>query len=301
MPCGADDRLRASADTDPHRKRSEFRVRHHILVAERCAGLALPGDGPALDELSEEAGLLLEELLVVGKVVTEERERVDAGASSKDDLCPPAGDGVERGVALKHPDGIVRAQDRDGRPEMDAGGARRDRAEHHVAGRQRKVIGVVFANPKEVHADLVGQDPLLDEVPDGLRVREGAVVLVVRDIAEGVEAKAQWERSGSNTGLRSRHVECPLCGLSLSEPVLAYAAAARTASSNSVRCNATPKTGPPGSSRRPALRRSNRTASYPMRSMSSATTSTAPGLSPATPSARRSGEPRGRRSSASSW
>src|SRR2546430_1696966 len=120
MACGADDRLRVFADTDPHRKRSEFRVRHHILVVERRAGLALPGDRPALDELSEEAGLLLEELLVVGKVVAEEKERVDTGASSKNDLCPPSGDGVERRVTLKHANRIVRAQYRDSRPEMNA-------------------------------------------------------------------------------------------------------------------------------------------------------------------------------------
>src|SRR5258708_9226094 len=207
MACSADNRLRASANTDPHRKRSEFRVRHNILVAERCAGLALPGDGPALDELSEEAGLLLEELLVVGKVVTEERERVDAGASSKDDLCPPAGDGVERGVALKRPHRIGRTQYRDGRPEMDAEGARSDRAEHHVAGRQREVIGVVFANPEEIHADLVGKDPLFDDVPDGLSVREWAVILVVRDIAEGVEAEGQWELHECSTRRCCGHVD----------------------------------------------------------------------------------------------
>src|SRR5712692_7715109 len=193
MACGAHDRLRASADTDPHRKRSEFTVRHNILVVKRRAGLALPGDGPALDERREEAGLLLEELLVVGKIVAEERERVDAGAASKDDLGPSTGDGVERGVALKHPDGIVRAQYRDGRPEMDAGGARSDRAEHHVAGRQREVIGMVFANPEEIHTDLVGKHPLFDEVADGLSVRDWAVILVVRDIAEGVEAEGKWE------------------------------------------------------------------------------------------------------------
>src|ERR1700693_911485 len=101
MACGADDRLRASADTERPRNRPESSVRPLVLVVDRRAGLPLRADGPALDELSEEAGLLLEELLVVGKVVAEERERVDAGASSKDDLCPTAGDGVERGVALK--------------------------------------------------------------------------------------------------------------------------------------------------------------------------------------------------------
>src|ERR1700730_5999678 len=120
MARGADDRLRASADTDPHRKWSEFSVRHNILVVERRTGLALPGDGPALDDLSEKAGLLLEEFFVVGKVVAEEWERVNAGASSKDDLCPPAGDGVERGVALKHPHGTVRAEAGEWDPAGDA-------------------------------------------------------------------------------------------------------------------------------------------------------------------------------------
>jgi len=79
---------------------------------------------------------------------------------------------------------------------MDAGGTRSDGAEHHVAGRERKVIGVVFANPKEIQGNLVRKDPLLDEIPDSLRVRERAVILVVRDIAEGVEAKGEWELHG---------------------------------------------------------------------------------------------------------
>jgi hypothetical protein len=51
---------------------------------------------------------------------------------------------------------------------VDAGRARGDRAEHHVGGRQREVIGVVFTDPEEVHADLVGKDPLFDDIPDRL-------------------------------------------------------------------------------------------------------------------------------------
>jgi len=114
----------------------------------------------------------------------------DWGASaSEDDFCPTAGDGVERGVALKHPNGLVRAQYGDCRPEADAGRARGDRAEHHVGGRQREVIGVVFTDPEEVHADLVGKDTLFDDIPDRLGMGEWAVVIVVGDIAEGVEAE----------------------------------------------------------------------------------------------------------------
>jgi hypothetical protein len=85
-------------------------VRHDIVVIERRAGLTVPVDRPALEEFGEEIGLLLEELLVVGEVVAEERERFDAGASPEDDLGAAGGDRVERGVALKYADGIVRAQ-----------------------------------------------------------------------------------------------------------------------------------------------------------------------------------------------
>jgi hypothetical protein len=168
-------------------------VRHDILVEERGAGLALPGDRSPLHELGKEVGLLLEEVLVVRKVIAEERERVDAGAPSENDFCPAAGDGVERREALEHPDGIVGAQYRDGRPDADAGRARGDGGEHDVGGRQREVIGVVFTDPEEVHAHLVGKDTLLDNVADRLGVGEGAVVIVVGDIAEGVEAEDERE------------------------------------------------------------------------------------------------------------
>jgi hypothetical protein len=68
-----------------------------------------------------------------------------------------------------------------------------DGREHHVGGRQREIVGVVLADPEEVHADLVCQDPLLYEIPDRLRVGERAIVIVVRDIAERVEAEEERE------------------------------------------------------------------------------------------------------------
>src|SRR5260370_1546257 len=93
---------------------------------------------------------------------------------------------------------------------MDAGGARSDRADDHRRGRQQKVIGVVLANPEEIHADLVGKDPLFDDVPDCLSVREWAVILVVRDIAEGVEAEGKWELHGCSTRRCCCHVDALL-------------------------------------------------------------------------------------------
>jgi hypothetical protein len=164
-------------------------VRHDVLVVEGGARLALPGDRSALDQFREEVGLLFEEVLVIGKVVTEQRERLGAGTSPEDDFRTTVRDCVERGVALKHPHGIVRAQYRHCRPDADSGRSRGDRAEHHVGGRQWEIIGVVFTDPEEVHPDLVAKDTLFDEVPDRLGMREWTIVIVVRDIAEGVEAE----------------------------------------------------------------------------------------------------------------
>ena len=170
------------------------------------AGLALPGDRSALEQLGEEVRLLFEEVLVVGQVVAEQRERLDAGASPEDDLCPATGDGVERGVALEHPDRVVRAQHGDGRAEADAVRPRGDRGEHHVGGRHREVVGVVFADAEEVHADLVGEDALLDDVADRLGMRQRAAVRVAAEVAEGVEAEDEREPCLACGLLRHRKV-----------------------------------------------------------------------------------------------
>jgi hypothetical protein len=103
---------------------------------------------------------------------------------------------------------------------VDAGGTRGDRAEYDVAGRQREVVGVVFADPEEVHADLLGMDALFDEVPDRLGMGQRAIVIVVGDIAEGVQAEDKRERRtfarGFSYGIRG-HVWSlclvALCGL----------------------------------------------------------------------------------------
>jgi len=95
---------------------------------------------------------------------------------------------------LKDADGVVRAQDDDCRPEVYASRAGRDRREYDIAGRYREKGGVVLADSEEADADLVGEDSLLDDVSDRLRVRERTVVFIVGDVAEGVEPKDEWKR-----------------------------------------------------------------------------------------------------------
>src|SRR6185312_13751328 len=129
-PGGADHRLRVAAHADPRRERPRLQVRYDVLAQQRRAGLALPGHRPALEQFGEQRGLLVEEILVVGQVVAEQRERLDARPAPEGDLGPAAGDRVRGGVALEHPDRVVRAQHGDGGAEPDLLGPDRDRGRY---------------------------------------------------------------------------------------------------------------------------------------------------------------------------
>jgi hypothetical protein len=63
-------------------------------------------------ERSETIELLLEEALVVGEVVAEQRERLHKRTPPEDDFRPSAGHGIEGGEALVDPDRVVGAEDR---------------------------------------------------------------------------------------------------------------------------------------------------------------------------------------------
>src|SRR6266704_1642005 len=223
---GADHGLRVAADADPGRERAGFGMRHHVLVQQGCAGLALPGDRPALEEFGEQRGFLLEEFLIIGEVVAEQRERFNAGSAAEDDFGPATRDRVQRGVPLEHPDRIVGTQHRDGGAETDPFGPGRDRGEYHVTGRHREVLRVMLADPEEVHAGLFGEEALFDYVADRLGVRQRSAIRVAVPVAEGVEPET-------------------VCHARL-------LASSLTARSNSGSVSTAPNTGPPGCSARPA-------------------------------------------------
>ncbi len=171
-----------------------FGVRHDILVGQRGTGLSLPGHGAAFQQFGEQIGLLFEEFFIVAEVVAEQWKRVDARSAPEDDLGAAAGDGIESRIALEHPHRIVGAENRNGRPKPDLLGACRDRPEHHIGGRERKVIGVMLPDAEVVDSHRVGEDPLFHDVADGLCVRERVTFGVGCHIAEGVET--QNEREG---------------------------------------------------------------------------------------------------------
>jgi len=84
---------------------------------------------------------------------------------------------------------------------VDAVAAGGDRGEDHISCRQGEVVGVVLTDAEEIHAYLLGKYTLFDEVPDRLGMREWAVVSIVGDIAEGVEAEYEREVRGFAWGI----------------------------------------------------------------------------------------------------
>ena len=165
-----------------------------VLVVERSAGGALPADRAALHQFGEQVGLLFEQALVVGEVVAEERERLDAGAAAEDHLGPAARDRVQGRVALKNAHRIVGAEHDHRRAEMDSLRPGGDRGEHDIAGGHRKVAGVMLSDPEEVDLDPVCEDALLDDAADRFRVCERPSVTAPDQVAEGVEAENERER-----------------------------------------------------------------------------------------------------------
>src|ERR1700687_5004273 len=88
--------------------------RTEVLVRERGAELARPGDGLGPQQAHEQVELLFEDLLVVVEVVSEERERLDQRAASGDQLRSAVRHRIEGGELGVHANGALRAQDGDG-------------------------------------------------------------------------------------------------------------------------------------------------------------------------------------------
>ncbi len=87
---GARDGLGRPADRDPDRQRILDRARPHAGVLERRAQPARPGDGGRLSNREQQLQLLGKQLVVVVKVVTEQRERLDKRPPAGHDLGAPA-------------------------------------------------------------------------------------------------------------------------------------------------------------------------------------------------------------------
>ncbi len=101
MAAGAHHARRRAADGDPDGELGLNRARVDAGVDKGGPMPALPGDPLVAVEVQEQVELLLEQLVVVGEVEAEKRERLGVGAAPGGDLGPSSGDEVDGGEVLE--------------------------------------------------------------------------------------------------------------------------------------------------------------------------------------------------------
>jgi hypothetical protein len=82
----------------------------------------------------------------------------------------------------------------------------------------------MLADAEEIDADLVRKNPLIDDVPDHLRVRQKFAVRSARYVAEGVEA--EFESLG-HAKIRSNRIRVPFQETNMRDAGLGNGEAAR--------------------------------------------------------------------------
>jgi hypothetical protein len=140
----ADDGFGAAADADPSLERPALDRGKDALLRQRRPRAALPGHRLA----PERFDLVLEQRLVLRKVVAEQRKRLDERAAPQRHLGAPVRGGVERRETLEHADRIVRGEHGDGGAEADAVAAPGDRREHDLRRRDGEIGPMVLADAK---------------------------------------------------------------------------------------------------------------------------------------------------------
>lgn len=160
-------------------------------VVEALRELSGPGLPTAVDQLGQHGHLLLEEGLVVGQVVAEEREGLDERPAPGDDLGATVAQRVEGGEALEDAHRVVGGEHGDRGGELQPRGAGGDARQEHVGGGDGEVLTVVLPDADRVQPHLVGQDGLVDDVADHHIVGQERAVRAGGDIAEGVDAELE--------------------------------------------------------------------------------------------------------------
>ena len=126
-------------------------------LLQRLPEAASPGDILAVADVQQQAEFLREQYVIIGRVVAEQRERLDERAASGDDFGPAAADHVQAGEVLIHPDRISHPEQSGRAGDPDPRGPGRGCCQDHGRSRGEEIGTVVLAEREDIQAQLVGQ------------------------------------------------------------------------------------------------------------------------------------------------
>jgi hypothetical protein len=131
----------------------------------------VPGYGLIFAEIQQQLKLLGEELVVIGKGVTEQRKRLGKRAPADHQLGTPARHQIERHEVLEHPYWIGRAEHDNGTGQLDRFRASGDGCKNDLWSRSRHVRTVMFAYSIDLQTEVVGELGLGNHLPQSLTWR----------------------------------------------------------------------------------------------------------------------------------
>ena len=164
-------------------------------------GVCRTSDSHGLAELKEQLELFGKELVVIGEVVAEERERLDERAAPGHDLRASAREQVESGELLEYSHRVVGAEDRDGAGDSDSLGAHGRGSKYDRRRRYEEVGTVVLADAEHVEPHLLCEPDLLQQIAHPLLGADRLTGLRIgAQLRERVDAELHPAQSASASG-----------------------------------------------------------------------------------------------------
>ena len=139
---------------DPGRARERTRQAGDRI--ERAAELALPGDVLLAPQPAQQLVLLRQLVPLLTEFDAEHRELAQLVALADHQLEAPAGELVDGGVVLGHPQRVEDGQHADPGLDPHPAGRRRDRAKNHGHPRRQERPGVPLAQGDRVEPEFLG-------------------------------------------------------------------------------------------------------------------------------------------------
>ena len=147
---GSFDAALRTAGPDPDRQAALRGARRNRGVVQAGTKSALPGDPFGGVKLHQQLEFFLEQLVIVGQVVTEQRKGLREYAASCNDLGAAVGDEVQCGKVFEHRNRIGCAQDGDRARQADPLCYCGDRRQHHGGRRNGHIQPMMLAGGKNV-------------------------------------------------------------------------------------------------------------------------------------------------------
>jgi hypothetical protein len=159
------------------------------LVCEGRTRCALPGYRLLFEQCCKEVEFLFEQLLILAKLISEQRKRFCEGAPAENNFGAPPGYGIKGRKALKYADWIIRTEHRDSRAQSYAFRSPGNRGKNHLRRGYGEIGAMMLAEADEIDAQFVGEDGFVDDVADNLRVSLRISILADGNVAERVETQ----------------------------------------------------------------------------------------------------------------